>query len=209
MSSLLRHHTHNPIPKLHGNNPSLSQPLAAKDAAGGAVIMQTDQMIALDTQVVTDPTIISDEPDVVDQQHTPVVLCSQQQPQQQHKQVLHSTQVFNPLQVVAEAAEALTQNELVTRESHQILTVPHQVLSHAPPSGDVLTEPPASRPPQLLDTTMFEASDVRPSEVTHVTEGHTVLPPRATLSFVDEQVPPRNPENAPEEGEIIYSFTLQ
>lgn len=204
MSSLLMHHTDNPIPKLHGNNPSLSQPLAAKDAAGGAVIMQTDQMIALDTQVVTDPTIISDEPDVVDQQHTPVVLCSQQQPQQhQHKQVLHSAQVFNPLQVVAEAAEALTQNELVTRESHQILTVPHQVLSHAPPSGDVLTEPPASRPPQLLGTTMFEASDVRQSE------GHTVLPSRATLSFVDEQVPPRNPENAPEEGEIIYSFTLQ
>lgn len=167
--------------------------------------MQTDQMIALDTQTVTDPAIISDETDVVDQQHTSMVLCSQQQPQdQQHKQVLHSAQVFNPLQVVAEAAEALTQNELVTRPSHQILTAPHQVLTHTPPSQGVPTKPPVSKPSQLLDTTMFESS-----EVTQTTEGPTVLPPRAALTFVDEQVSPRSQGKTPEEGEIIYSFTLQ
>lgn len=193
---------------LQQDYPSFSQPLVAKDAAGGAVIMQTDQMIALDTQV--DPTIISDEADVVDQQNTPVVLCSRQQPQhRQHKQVLHSAQVFNPLQVVAEAAEALTQNELVTRQSHQILTAPQQILNHTPPSQDALTKSPVSRPSQLLDTTMFEASPVRHSKMTQSTDGSTVLPPRAALSFVDDQVPPRSEGKAPEEGEIIYSFTLQ
>lgn len=172
--------------------------------------MQTDQVIALDTQVVSDATIVSGDTNVVDQHHTPVVLCSQQQSQQrQHKQILHSGQVFNPLQVVAEAAEVLTQNEIVTQESHQILTAPHQVLAHTSGSHDMLAETPAARATQIIDAAMFGGASVQHSEVVHATEAQTaVLQPDATLSFVNEQVPPGD-QAKPDDGKIIYSFTLQ
>ena len=165
-------------------------------------------MIALDTQMVTDATIVSSEANVVNQHQTPVVLCSQQQQQRQHKQVLHSTQVFNPLQVVAEAAEVLTQNELVTRDSHHILTGHHQVLAHSSTSQDVLVEAPPVTTTQIVDAAMFGAAGVQHSVVAHTTEGHTVLQPDATLTFVDGQVH-QGDQAKPDDGEIIYSFTLQ
>ncbi|KAG7174722.1 Zinc finger protein 407-like 1 [Homarus americanus] len=140
---------------------SHSQPQSTKDPPDGAVIVQTDQVITLDTQVVADATIISGESGVASQHQNPMMLCSQAHHRQQHhhhhhhqQQILHTAHVFNPLQVVAEAAEVLTQGEGLTPHTHEVLaqtpvsrealtqtTVNHEVLNQPPVSEEVMSHP--------------------------------------------------------------------
>ncbi|XP_053649102.2 uncharacterized protein [Cherax quadricarinatus] len=117
---------------------SHGRPQDTKNPVEAAVIVQSDQVITLDTQVVAD-ALGSGESRVSSQHQNAVVLCSQTN-QLQQQQVLHATHVFNPLQVVAEAAEVLTQGEDIVRQTHNVLT--QQVLAHTSEAREILTQNP-------------------------------------------------------------------
>ncbi|XP_071550969.1 uncharacterized protein [Panulirus ornatus] len=158
-----QHHLHQPGQQLQISpqdqhmvaGGSQVQTQIAKDPTDGAVIVQADQVISLDTQVVTNATILSEESGVAAQHHqNTVVLCPQPH---QHHQVLHAAQVFNPLQVVAEAAEVLTQSEDIAHQGHEVLnqpsapqevlsqTVTQEVLGRPPIAQEVLGRPPIAQ----------------------------------------------------------------
>lgn len=122
------------------------------------MVVQTDQMITLDSQVVADTSVLSGPSVEAGQQQGQVVLYPQTHQLQQlrpqihneasilpHKQqqhhLLQGTSLLSPLQVVAKAAEVLTQSEGLPHEVHQVLPQPqviHEVLGHPEVGSEVV-----------------------------------------------------------------------
>lgn len=120
------------------------------------MVVQTDQVITLDSQVVADTSVLSGPSVEAGQQQGQVVLYPQTHHLQQlrpqihneasilqHKQqhLLQGTSLLSPLQVVAKAAEVLTQSEQLPHEVHQVLPQPqviHEVLGHPEVGSEVV-----------------------------------------------------------------------
>lgn len=146
--------------------------------------MPADQVVTLETQMVPDAAIIAGDGGLPTEGAGQVVLCPPS---------AGSEQVLNPLHMVAEAAEALTQSDMLAA---QVIEAPHAA------------QPPVRHQAQMLPTALFEAAgsihQPGPSQLSGT--------PR-TLEFVDNRVvAAEGPEKAgagdAQAEEIIYSFTL-
>ncbi|XP_066944524.1 uncharacterized protein [Macrobrachium rosenbergii] len=189
----------------------------------GTVIMPGDQVMTLETQMVADAEVaaVAGEPVLHHhghhhhphhhhQHHThhhhhhhasSVVLCAQPHDQEH---------VFNPLQVVAEAAEALTQNEIMT---HQVIDAsPHGAPEVLAAQGSVVQQT------SLLQEAMFnhpvgiQAATAAAAAAVQSADAAGILHHEASVEYVDEHVIASSDQVASQdaaEGEqIIYSLSL-
>ncbi|ROT75696.1 putative zinc finger protein 62 [Penaeus vannamei] len=164
----------------------------AKDGPEGcpndAVLMPADQVVTLETQMVPDATII--EGGVAPEGAAQVVLCPP---------AADPEQVLNPLHMVAEAAEALTQSDMLAA---QVMEAPHT----APP--------PVRHQAQMLPAALFEpGGSIQQPGAGQLPGAARMLQQEPTLEFVDNrvvaaEVGAKGGASDTQAEEIIYSFTL-
>ncbi|XP_064094059.1 uncharacterized protein LOC135206638 [Macrobrachium nipponense] len=168
----------------------------------GTVIMPGDQVMTLETQMVADAEVAAVAGEqVLHHHHHPssVVLCAPPHDQEH---------VFNPLQVVAEAAEALTQNEIMT---HQVI----DASSHGAPEvlaaqGSVVQQT------SLLQEAIFNhpvgIQAATAAAAVQSADAAGILHHEASVEYVDEHVIASSDQvtsqNAEESEQIIYSLSL-
>lgn len=155
----------------------------------GAVLMPADQVVTLETQMVPDATIIAGEGGVAPEDAGQVVLCPP---------AADPEQVLNPLHMVAEAAEALTQSDMLAA---QVMEAPHAAA------------PPVRHQAQMLPTALFApGGSMQQPGAGQLPGASRMLQQEPTLEFVDNRVVAA--EGGEKGGasdaqeEIIYSFTL-
>ncbi|XP_069975830.1 uncharacterized protein [Penaeus vannamei] len=163
----------------------------AKDGPEGcpndAVLMPADQVVTLETQMVPDATII--EGGVAPEGAAQVVLCPP---------AADPEQVLNPLHMVAEAAEALTQSDMLAAQVMEPHTAP----------------PPVRHQAQMLPAALFEpGGSIQQPGAGQLPGAARMLQQEPTLEFVDNRVVAaeggaKGGASDTQAEEIIYSFTL-
>ncbi|XP_068238390.1 LOW QUALITY PROTEIN: uncharacterized protein [Palaemon carinicauda] len=169
------------------------------------VIMQGDQMMTLETQMVTEAEVAGVGEPVLHHHshhhhhHHPgsVVLCTQHHDPEQ---------VFNPLQVVAEAAEALTQGEIMT---HQVI----DTSGHTAPEVLAAQQSVVQQTSLLQEAMFHHPVGIQASTATVPSEDAAgILHHDASVEYVGEHVIASTDQVSSENGEegeqIIYSLSL-